>query len=126
MSERRRGREEYTWVTGVSASCGVMNQEMVGVGKPSASQGSLAVLPAMASVMGAGWCRKNGLELASVKKRGRARVVTGQGGGRVNERTLYFEKELIHISTSSICSSTCVDTTITHLNLTNIQLRITI
>lgn len=56
MSERRvreRGRE-YTRVTGVSASRGVLNQEMVGGGKPSALQCSLAVLPAIALVMGGG------------------------------------------------------------------------
>lgn len=51
----------------MSASRGALNQEIVGVGKPSASQGSLAVLPEIASVIGGGWCRKNGLELASVR-----------------------------------------------------------
>ena len=55
-----------TWVTGVSASSGVMNQETEGVGLPSAWQCSLATPPSTTSVRATGWCRKNGALRPSV------------------------------------------------------------
>ena len=42
-----RERMHATWVTDISSSRGVLNQERVGVGVPPPSQGSLAVLPAI-------------------------------------------------------------------------------
>ena len=79
LGDKREGRKGdlCTRVTGVSASSGVLNQKRVGSGLPRASQRSLAVSPAMTSVTGSGWCRKNGLRGAS------ARAEEGErGGGR--------------------------------------------